>query len=155
MARDTARLMRSFGIEPGLTQRKGDWVVYVKGAEAIAGLLNVVGAHAALLKFENHRAYRGLKEQVNRIVNMETANLSRTVDGSARHLEAVDIIDNELGLGKLSPGLRAVAEARRQYPESTLEELGQLMSPPLTKSAVNHRLRRLTRLAAQLARRSP
>ncbi|MEW6522408.1 MAG: DNA-binding protein WhiA [Bacillota bacterium] len=150
MAQDLAGIMRRFDIEPGLTRRKNDGVIYLKDAEAIGKFLSIIGAHEALFQFENVRVYRDLKEQVNRLVNMETANLTRMVEASGRHVRAIELIDEHLGLHKLPRGLREVAETRLRLREASLEELGQSMSPPLGKSAVNHRLRRLLAIAADL-----
>lgn len=155
LAQDLAGLMRTFALAPGLCARKDDTVLYLKDAQAIAGFLGVVGASQALLQFENSRVYRSVKERVNRLVNMETANVTRTVEAAARQVRAIRFIDAELGLQKLPRGLREVAESRLRLPELSLEELGQSMSPPLGKSAVNHRLRRLLSIAARLSGGAP
>lgn len=151
IAQDLAGLMRTFALSPGISSRKDETVLYLKDAQAIAGFLGVVGASQALLQFENSRVYRSVKERVNRLVNMETANVDRTVEAAARQVRAIRLIDEQLGLHQLPRGLREVAESRLRLPELSLEELGQSMSPPLGKSAVNHRLRRLLAMAARLS----
>ena len=144
------QLMKGFGLMAATVRRKRDYVIYLKDAESIVTFLNLIGAHNSLMQFENVRVYKDLKGRVNRLVNMETANLGRTVQASVQQLDAIEVIDERLGLHRLPPSLSAVAWARQQHPELSLEELGMSMTPPLTKSAVNHRLRRLVALARKL-----
>jgi len=156
--RVTARIVRSLlrrqGIEAGLVRRRHEFVVYVKEAEAIAGWLSLTGAHQSLLSLENTRIYKEMKNRVNRLVNCETANLTRTIDAGIRQQEAIRLIDSMLGLSSLPGGLQEVARQRLVHPDATLEDLGGMMSPPLTKSGVNHRLRQLARIADRLRRQS-
>lgn len=149
-AHDVLTLMRRFGLKSFSFPRKGRHVVYLKESESIAAFLKLAGAHAAFLEFENARMLRGVKGDVNRLVNCETANLNRTVEASLRQLESIGRLAQTLGLGNLPPALRLVAALRLENPEASLQELGEMMNPPITKSAVNHRLRRLEQVAAQL-----
>lgn len=130
-----------------VVSRKEALVVYLKESEQIVRFLNVVGAHAALLQFEDARILKQMRNQVNRLVNAETANLGKTVDAAMRQTEAIRLLAARQELAQLSPGLRQIAELRLAHPEASLQELGQLAEPPLSKSAVNHRLRKLVSLA--------
>ncbi len=141
------QLLQKERFSPKTVTRKDDLVVYLKEGEQIVRFLNVIGAHTALLQFENARVHKEMRNQVNRLVNAETANLNKTVEASVRQLEAIRLIQLRQGLGKLTPGLRQIAELRQDYPDLSLQELGEMADPPLSKSAVNHRLRKLVRLA--------
>lgn len=134
------------GIAPGIGERKGVGLVYLKEADAIADVLGVAGAHEALLEFENVRVVKGMRNQVNRLVNAETANVDKTVAAALRQVEAIRRWDQEVGLNALPRSLRAVAEARLAHPDASLRELGERLEPPLSKSAVSHRMRRLMKL---------
>lgn len=142
------------GIKPGVCTRAGRTVLYVKGADEVAALLGAIGAHTALMEFENRRALNQLKNQVNRVVNMDTANAEKTVWAAERQIEDIMLIDREIGLHRLSPKLQCVARLRLANPEASLNELANLATPPLTKSAVNHRMRKIHQIAADLAAKS-
>ncbi|MDA8212267.1 MAG: DNA-binding protein WhiA [Clostridia bacterium] len=147
------RLIRRYKLPAKVGSRKNWQVVYLKGSEAIVALLNIIGAHSALLNFENVRIVKDMRNQVNRLVNCETANLNKTVNAAVRQLESIRFVANTLGMDKLPAGLREVAEARLRYPEVSLKELGELMDPPVGKSGVNHRIRKLEKLAEKLRER--
>ncbi|MDA8337022.1 MAG: DNA-binding protein WhiA [Peptococcaceae bacterium] len=151
-AGEVAALMRRFGLKALIFPRKGRHVVYLKESESIAAFLKLAGAFVGFLEFENARVLRGVKGDVNRQVNCETANLNRTVEAGLRQLGSIGRLDEFLGLVRLPPALRAVAVLRVENPGASLQELGEMMEPKLSKSAVNHRLRRLTQLAGQLGK---
>lgn len=130
--------------------RKQHMLLYLKEGEQIARFLTLVGAHAAVLRFENARAYRDVKGHVNRLVNAETANLDKAVQAGLRQVEDIRLLAATIGLNNLSPPLREVAELRMRYPEASLTDLGQRCRPPVSKSGVNHRLRRLRLLAQEM-----
>ena len=157
--RDLARILRralaADDIGAGLVRRRGEFVVYLKEAEGIGTWLSLAGAHQALLSLENTRIYKEMKNRVNRIVNCETANLSRTIDAGLRQQAAIKLIAATIGLTALPAPLQEVARLRLDHPEATLEELGRMMSPPLGKSGVNHRLRRLRRIAGRVGGAAP
>lgn len=132
-------------------QRKGGWVVYIKEADAIAEMLTLVGAHHTLFQFEDVRLMKGVRNQVNRLVNAETANVDKAVAAALKQGEAIRILQRRVGLANLPAKLRAVAEARLAFPYVSLKELGERMDPPLSKSALGHRMRRLLELAEQAA----
>ncbi len=144
------RVMRMLGLEPGITPRKQKWVVYIKDGGRIVDCLNMMGAHAALLEFENARIVKEMRNQVNRLVNCDTANLNKTVRAGVRQEEMIRLLIDRIGLQKIPPNLKEVAELRLQQPDASLRELGEMASPPLSKSCVNHRLRKLEALARRI-----
>jgi hypothetical protein len=146
-ARGARDLLRAEGIRAGLIRRRHEHVVYLKEAEGIALWLSRVGAHQALLSLENTRIYKEMKNRVNRLVNCDTANLSRAIEAGLEQQRDIRAIEETLGLGALPPNLQEVARLRAEHPEATLEELGGMLSRPLGKSGVNHRLRQLRRIA--------
>jgi DNA-binding protein WhiA len=146
-ARELRRLLGSFGLHARTIMRKGSYVTYLKEGENIVDFLNITGAHKALMELENVRILKGMRNNVNRIVNCETANLEKTVNASVRQIENIRYIADNIGLDSLPPGLKEIAELRLEYSDSNLAELGQLLDPPLGKSGVNHRLRKLDRIA--------
>ncbi|MGI6492343.1 MAG: DNA-binding protein WhiA [Pelotomaculum sp.] len=152
-AKFVARLMARYGLSPKISRRKNSFLLYLKEGEQIAAFLNVIGAHAALLDFENTRIYKDMRNQVNRLVNCETANLNKTVNASLRQLENIELIKATLGLDKLPKALRDTALLRIKYPDASLKELGSMMQPQLGKSGVNHRLRKLEEIAERIRER--
>lgn len=145
-----AELLRRFDIDARVSSKKTGPVVYLKQGQDIADLLNVLGAHSALMKFENVRAYKTVKSRVNRLVNMETANLTKLARAAARQVEDIKLIDQKMGLASLPEHLYEIARLRLEYPEASLEELGKMATPQVTKSGVNHRMRRLSEIAREI-----
>lgn len=130
--------------------RKAKEVVYFKGAEQVSDVLSLLGAHQSVLELENVRITKGLRNQVNRQMNCDSSNINRAMLSAEKQIEDIEYIDAELGLDKLPPTLKAVAEARLANPETTLSGIGELLMPSLGKSGVNSRLRRLTEIARKL-----
>ncbi len=141
------RLVREFGLHAKLIERKNNYVVYLKEGEHIVTLLSLIGAHTALLNLENIRIYKDMRNHINRIVNCETANLSKTINASVRQVENIEYIRDRIGFSCLPPNLREVAELRLSFPDASLRELGERMIPRMGKSGVNHRLRKLDQIA--------
>ena len=110
-------------------------------------LLNVMEAYVSLMNFENERIYKEMRNSVNRRVNCEAANITKTVNASARQVEDIILIRDTRGLDSLPDNLRDMANVRLEYPDATLTELGRYLSEPVGKSGVNHRLRRLSEIA--------
>ncbi|MEW5762361.1 MAG: DNA-binding protein WhiA [Bacillota bacterium] len=147
---DLVSLMEKLGVEGKMGHRKGAPVVYIKESEQISRCLNVMGAHTTLLHFENIRIYKEMRNRVNRLVNCDTANVNKAVDAGVRQYENVKLVVEALGLTNLPLPLREIARLRLAHPDASLRELGELAQPPLTKSCVNHRMRRLEALAQAL-----
>ncbi|SDF59828.1 DNA-binding protein WhiA [Sporomusa acidovorans] len=155
LAKSLVRVMKSLGLSGRMTDRKDDYIVYLKDGNAITAFLQIIGAHNALLTFENVRVVKDMRNQVNRLVNCETANLQKTVNAAVRQVESIRVIAQKLGLDKLSPPLREVAEARLAYPEATLSELVEVLEGRIGKSGINHRLRKLGEIAKSLGFQQP
>jgi len=150
MADDLVALMARFEVVAKVTRRRGAYAVYLKGAEPIVTFLALAGAHRALLRTEDVRIVKGMRNDVNRLVNAETANLQKTADAAIDQVRTIQRLEDTRGLGSLPPALRELAQLRLDNPEVSLRELGELAVPPLTKSAVYHRVRRLEQLAVRL-----
>lgn len=141
------KTMQIFDIEAKTVQRKRYTIVYLKESEDIVELLNVMGAHVCLMNLENLRILKDMRNSINRRVNCEAANISKTVSAANKQIEDIQYIKEHYGFDDLSENLRQVAETRLAYPDATLKELGAYLVPPVGKSGVNHRLRKLSELA--------
>lgn len=150
LAQDLGALMQRFEITAKVTQRRGLYTVYLKGAEPIVTFLALVGAHRALLRTEDVRVMKSMRNDVNRIVNAETANLQKAAEAALSQIEAIRLLADVRGLENLPPALEELARLRLEQPEVSLRELGELADPPLSKSAVYHRVRRIEELAAEV-----
>lgn len=140
-------LIADFDIPAKIARRKKYYVVYVKEGSAICDMLNIMGAHVSLMDFENHRIVKEVRNSINRKVNCETANITKTVNAAAAQVRDIELIRETCGFGRLPETLREIAELRLEYQEATLQELGELLTPPVGKSGVNHRLRKLSLIA--------
>ena len=147
---DLKNLINSFGLDAKIVKRKEHYIVYIKEGEQIVDLLNIMGAHKALLDLENIRIIKDMRNNVNRKVNCETANLNKTVNAAVRQIEDIELILERMDLSQLPQSLSDMAHLRLEYPDSSLKELGQLLNPPVGKSGVNHRLRKLAEIADSL-----
>lgn len=140
-------MLGSFSIESKIIQRKRNFVVYIKEGSGIVEVLNVIEAHVALMEFENSRILKEMRNSVNRRVNCETANISKTVSAAVRQIEDIEFVMRMPEYKSLPEQLREIAELRLSYPNVSLKELGELCKPEVGKSGVNHRLRRLSEIA--------
>lgn len=144
------QLIQGFKVEAKIVSRKKYYVVYLKEGAGIVDLLNIMEAHVSLMNFENYRIVKEVRNSINRKVNCETANITKTVNASSRQIEDILLIREHYGFQNLSDGLRETAELRLEYPDATLKELGQILTPPVGKSGMNHRLRKLSEIADRL-----
>ena len=142
-AEQLSAMLESFGIEAKITLRKHSYILYVKEGSQIADILNVMEAHVGLMKFENIRILKEMRNSVNRQVNCETANLNKTVSAAVKQIEDIQYIQSTIGFEKLPENLAEIARLRLEQPGMSLKELGQMLTPPVGKSGVNHRLRKL------------
>lgn len=147
---DLSRLINDYGLNSKVIQRKSSFIVYLKEGEQIVNLLGLIGAHSSLLELENVRIMKDMRNNVNRLVNCETANLSKTVNAAVRQTESIKLIEREIGLMRLPANLREIAQLRLKYPDESLKQLGKMLNPPVGKSGVNHRLRRIEKIAEEL-----
>lgn len=140
-------IIREFGIEAKVIKRKKYHVVYLKEGAGIVDLLNVIGAHVSLMNLENLRIVKEMRNSINRRVNCETANISKTVTAASKQIQDILLIRDKYGFENLPNNLRQMAEIRLEYPDAPLKELGEYLEPAVGKSGVNHRLRRLSEIA--------
>ncbi|MDF2924810.1 MAG: sporulation regulator WhiA [Paenibacillaceae bacterium] len=143
-------LANRFHLNARCIERKKGFVFYIKEGQKIIEFLSLIGAHQALLRFEDIRIMKDMRNSVNRIVNCETANLNKTIGASLRQIENIRLLQREVGLASLPDKLREVAEVRLQYPDVNLNEIGELLKGNVSKSGVNHRLRKIDELAEKL-----
>lgn len=143
-------MIRSFGLDAKIVLRKNNYIVYLKEGDQIVDVLNVMEAPGALMKLENVRIMKDMRNSVNRKVNCETANIKKIVSAAVRQKEDIEYIRDTVGFDKLPEGLRTIALARLAYPDAPLKELGAALETPLGKSGVNHRLRKLSEIADRL-----
>lgn len=149
-AKQLQELINSFGLDAKIIIRKKSYVVYLKEGSQIVDLLNVMEASVALMDMENIRILKEMRNSVNRKVNCETANINKTVSAAVKQTEDIKYIRDNMGLEKLPEALQEIAQLRLEYPNASLKELGDLLSTPLGKSGVNHRLRKLSEIAERL-----
>ena len=149
-AEQIQELLVQYQIDAKTILRKRHYVVYVKEGSQIVELLGLMGAHVSLMQFENVRIVKEMRNSVNRKVNCETANLNKTVSAAVRQVEDIRYIEHHKGLHQLPEGLEETARLRLEHPDASLKELGDMLSPQVGKSGVNHRLRKLSLIAEQL-----
>lgn len=152
-AKQLKEVIGEFDIEAKIVLRKKYYVVYLKEGSSIVDLLNVCEAPVSLMNLENLRILKEMRNSVNRRVNCETANISKTVNASTRQIEDIEYVRIHYGFGRLPDALREMAEVRLEHPDAPLKELGEYLVPPVGKSGVNHRLRKLSELAEKLRNR--
>lgn len=150
MAKQLLKVIADFEVEAKMVRRKKYYVVYVKEGASIVELLNVMEAHINLMNLENTRILKEIGNHTNRKVNCEAANIIKAVNAANKQIADIERIRNIKGLDSLAPPLREMAEVRLQYPDVTLGELGKYLDPPIGKSGVNHRLRKLGEIAEKL-----
>jgi len=150
---DLCELINSFDLNAKIVLRKENYVVYLKEGEQIVDILNIIGAHSALLKLEDIRILKEVRNNINRIVNCETANLSKTINASLRQIKNIEYIDEVMGINNLPENLVDIARLRLTHRDASLKELGMMLVPKVGKSGVNHRLRKLEGIAEELRKR--
>jgi DNA-binding protein WhiA len=148
LANGLVALLLCAEIQARTVQRRDSWVVYLKGAEQIVDFLALVGAHLAVLAIENVRVTKSIRNDENRRVNAEIANQTKSIEASLEQVRNIQLLIDHCGLDALPPALRELASLRLAHPDVSLRELGELAKPPLTKSAVYHRVRRIEAIAS-------
>ena len=149
-AKQLIELLENYNIDGKMVARKGGYVVYIKEGEGIVDVLNVMEAHVSLMEMENVRILKGMSNYYNRQVNCETANIKKTVATSVRQIDDIDFIIQNKGIDYLPEKLQDIAWVRKENPDASLQELGEMLDPPLGKSGVNHRLRKICQIAQEL-----
>jgi hypothetical protein len=143
-------LMTGFETDAKIVERKDRFVVYLKEGSQIVDMLNVMEAYVSLMNLENVRILKEMRNSVNRKVNCETANISKTVNAAVKQLEDIEKIRDTIGFDRLPAHLKEMALLRLEHPDAPLKELGGYLDPPVGKSGVNHRLRRLSEIADEI-----
>ncbi|QTD42814.1 DNA-binding protein WhiA [Sporosarcina sp. Te-1] len=144
-------MMNSFYLNAKSIERKKGYIAYLKEAEKISDFLSLIGAHVSLMKFEDVRILRDMRNSVNRLVNCETANLNKTIGAAQRQVENIKFIESTIGIDQLPDRLQEIARLRVENQDVTLKELGEMVSGgPVSKSGVNHRLRKIEEIADKL-----
>lgn len=143
-------LANKFNLNARWIDRKKGYVLYIKEGEKIIEFLSLIGAHQALLKFEDIRIMKDMRNSVNRLVNCETANLNKTIGASVRQIDNIRFLEKEIGLNNLPEKLKEVAEVRLLHPDMNLKEVGEMLKGTVSKSGVNHRLRKIDEIAEKL-----
>ena len=149
-ARHLQDMIESFDIEAKIVIRKKYYVLYIKEGSGIVDLLNIMEAPVSLMNLENLRIVKEMRNSINRRVNCEVANITKTVNAASKQIEDITYIKDHYGFDNLQTNLREMAEVRLENPEATLVELGRMLDPVVGKSGVNHRLRKLSDLADKL-----
>ena len=154
-ARQLKEIMGTFGLDGKIVLRKRYYVVYIKEGSQIVDVLNVMEAPVSLMELENIRILKEMRNSVNRQVNCETANINKTVAASVKQIRDIEYIRDTIGFESLPENLEEMAQVRLLKPDATLKELGEALDPPVGKSGVNHRLRRLSEIAERLREQAP
>ncbi len=153
LASDLERIIseiQEINTEPHTIKRKGSYIVYIKGSDNIADILTYMGASMSALDIIQNKMLKSVRNSVNRRINSETANIKKTANAAAKQLNAIEIIQKKRGLDFLPEELKELAQVRIENPEYTLRELGAALSPPISRSGVNHRIQRLMEIAEEL-----
>jgi hypothetical protein len=143
-------LLYDFDIEAKSTKRRKYYVVYIKDADTIQDVLNVLDAHNSLMEFVNARILKDVRNDLNRRNNCDIGNISRAVNAGSKQIDDIRLIEEKTGLDALPPQLMEIAKLRLENPESSLTELGEMLDPKVGKSGVNHRLRKIGEFAESL-----
>lgn len=147
-------ILRKYSIDVKILERSKKYAIYTKEGEEISKFLALMGASASVLKFEEIRVYRDIKNNINRKVNCETANLNKIVNSSVKQINDIKYIKERGKFNELSEQLKEIAIVRIENPDMSLEELGKLLKKPIGKSGVNHRLRKIQKIVEELKEES-
>ncbi len=150
LSRDLIALLGELGLHARTVRRKGNYVVYFKESEQIEDCLTLMGAMNASLELMNVKIFKNIRNNVNRAANCESANLDKTVAAALVQTEAVRKIEQRMGLDALPEELRQLCRLRLENPDFSLRELGEQLEPPISRSGVNHRLKRIMEIAEEL-----
>lgn len=146
-------MLKERGIKARAIQRRNSYLIYLKSGTAISSFLALVGAHQSALKMENERVVKSVRNDVNRRVNAEIANQAKASAASVEQIMTIRYVLEHRDLATLPQALQEYIKLRIAYPDATLKELGEAADPPLSKSAINHRVRRVEQLAQEIARK--
>ena len=143
-------ILQEFGIQMKILDSKDRYSIYTKDGEEISKMLALIGANKSVLKYEEIRVIREMKNNVNRIVNCETANLNKTVNAAMKQIEDIKLLQEKERYESLPEHLKEVAAIRLKHPELSLVEIGNKLTPPIGKSGVSYRLQAISKLAEEI-----
>ena len=149
-AEEMQTLLNNFNINAKIIKREKDYMLYLKDGEEISEFLALIGANSSVIKFEEIRVLKETRNDINRLVNCETANLNKTINAAVKQIEDIKLIKKKRKFSNLPENLQEIAELRIANPDVSLVELGKMLSEPIGKSGVNHRLKKLSTIAEDL-----
>ena len=149
-AEELKLLLQNFNINAGTTKKGSGYITYMKDGEDIVNFLALIGASSGVLRFEEARVFKDARNNVNRIVNCETANLNKTLEASTNQIESIKYLKQHRKFNTLTENLKEIAEIRLKNPDLSYEEIGKLLKTPLSKSGVSHRLSKICKIAEEL-----
>ena len=149
-AEEMQKLLNNFDIHARIIKREKDYMLYLKEGEEISNFLALIGANSSVIKFEEVRVLKETRNDINRLVNCETANLNKTINAAVKQIEDIKLIKKKHKFSSLPENLQEIAELRIANPDVSLVELGKMLSEPIGKSGVNHRLKKLSEIAEDL-----
>lgn len=149
-AEEMMQLLNNFNIHAKVIKREKEYMLYLKEGEEISNFLALIGANSSVIKFEEVRVLKETRNDINRLVNCETANLNKTINAAVKQIEDIKLIKKKHKFSSLQKNLQEIAELRIANPDVSLVELGKLLSEPIGKSGVNHRLKKLSEIAEEL-----
>ena len=150
MADEIKNLLIHVGVGVKLSERKGFYIVYLKESESIEDLLTYMGATMSSLEIMNVKILKDVRNKANRISNCDTANIEKSIAAASKQVEDIELIEKTIGFGSLSDDLREIAEIRLENPDFSLRELGQALEKPISRSGVNHRMKKLSAIAEDI-----
>ena len=149
-AEEMQKLLEKFYIHPRIIKKENNYMLYLKDGEEISQFLALIGANNTVLKFEEIRVIKEKRNDINRLVNCETANLNKTINAAVKQIEDIKLIKTKGKFAALPENLQEIADLRIKNPDLSLVELGKLLKEPIGKSGVNHRLKKISTIAEEL-----
>ena len=149
-AEEMQTLLSNFNIKARIIKREKDYMLYLKDGEEISDFLALIGANSSVIKFEEIRVLKETRNDINRLVNCETANLNKTINAAVKQIEDIKLIKKKRKFSSIPESLKEIAEVRIKNPDVSLVELGKMLSEPIGKSGVNHRLKKISQIAEEL-----
>lgn len=150
IAGELTSLLGEIGVNAGITVRRGQYIVYIKGSESIEDTLTFINAQQCTLELMNVKIYKDVRNKANRITNCDNANINKVVKASMKQVEDIKLIAEKRGFDSLSDELRQVAEIRLESTELSLQDIGESLDPPISRSGVNHRFKKLAKIADEI-----
>jgi len=152
LAQELALLLAGIGVNAKTASRRNQYIVYIKGSETIEDTLTFIGAQQCTLELMNVKIFKDVRNKANRIANCDSANIDKVLNASMRQLEDIKLIERTIGFDGLSDELREVAELRLENVDMSLQDICESLSTPISRSGVNHRFKKLAKIAEEIRR---